>query len=60
VRQRSIALITFNWSRLTWPRLASRQAGPWSRRMSAYKVSTSDPIAILLLEALQEAYPCAR
>ena len=24
------------------------------------KVSTSDPIAILLLEALQEAYPCAR
>src|SRR5271166_171247 len=35
VRQRSIALITFNWSRLTWPRLASRQAGPCSRRMSA-------------------------
>jgi hypothetical protein len=28
VRQRSIALITFNWSRLTCPRLASRQAGP--------------------------------
>src|SRR5208282_294466 len=35
VRQRSIALITFNWSRLTWPRLVSRQAGPCSRRMSA-------------------------
>src|SRR5476651_1256564 len=35
VRQRSIALITFIWSRLTWPRLASRQAGPWSRKMSA-------------------------
>src|ERR1700741_2533284 len=27
VRQRSIALITFNWSRLTCPRLASRQSG---------------------------------
>src|ERR1700745_583751 len=35
VRQRSIALITFNWSRLTCPRLASRQAGPWSRKISA-------------------------
>src|SRR5208337_4283015 len=35
VRQRSIAPITFNWSRLTWPRLASRQAGPCSRRVSA-------------------------
>jgi hypothetical protein len=30
-----IALITFNWSRLTCPRLASRQAGPWSRKISA-------------------------
>ena len=28
VRQRSIALITFNWSRLKCPLLASRQAGP--------------------------------
>ena len=35
VRQRSIALITFNWSRLAWPRLASRQTEPCSRRMSA-------------------------
>ena len=35
VRQRSIALITFSWSRLTCPRLASRQAGPWSRKISA-------------------------
>jgi hypothetical protein len=35
VRQRSMALITFSWSRLTWPRLASRQAGPWSRKISA-------------------------
>src|SRR5271165_7622285 len=29
------SLITFSWSRLTWPRLVSRQAGPCSRRMSA-------------------------
>ncbi len=35
MRQRSIALIAFNWSRLAWPRLAARQAGPWPRRMSA-------------------------
>src|SRR5215469_8648146 len=35
VRQRSIALITFSCSRLMWPRLASRQAGPWSRKISA-------------------------
>src|SRR5688500_13339231 len=35
VRQLSMALITFNWARLTWPRLASRQAAPWSRKMSA-------------------------
>ena len=35
VRQRSIALITLSWSRLTCPRLASRQAGPWSRKISA-------------------------
>src|SRR5882672_5875974 len=35
VRQRSIALITFNWPRLTCPALARRQAGPKSRRISA-------------------------
>src|SRR6185295_7593096 len=35
VRQLSMALITFIWARLTWPRLASRQAAPWSRKMSA-------------------------
>src|SRR5919204_7068233 len=35
VRQLSIALITFIWGRLTWPRLASRQAAPWSRKISA-------------------------
>src|ERR1700682_1483912 len=35
VRQRSIALITFIWSRLTCPALARRQAEPWARKMSA-------------------------
>ena len=35
VRQRSMADITFNWSRLTWPALAERHAAPWSRRISA-------------------------
>jgi hypothetical protein len=35
VRQLSIADITFNWSRLTWPALALRHAGPWSRKISA-------------------------
>ena len=35
VRQRSIADITFNWSRLTWPALALRHAGPWPRKISA-------------------------
>src|ERR1700726_1023373 len=35
VRQLSIAAITFNWPRLTWPALALRHAGPWSRKISA-------------------------
>src|SRR5213078_2454565 len=35
VRQLSIADITFNWPRLTWPALALRHAGPWSRKISA-------------------------
>jgi hypothetical protein len=35
VRQLSIADITFNWPRLTWPALAWRHAGPWSRKISA-------------------------
>src|SRR6266850_1997925 len=35
VRQRSIALMTFIWPRLTWPALARRHAAPWSRKMSA-------------------------
>src|SRR5271166_2116984 len=35
VRQRSIAVITFNWPRLTCPALAARHAAPWSRKISA-------------------------
>jgi len=35
VRQRSMALITFNWLRLTCPALALRHAAPWSRKISA-------------------------
>ena len=35
VRQRSIAVITFNWPRLTCPALAERHAAPWSRKIFA-------------------------
>ena len=35
VRQFSMALITLSWPRLTCPRLASRHAAPWPRKMSA-------------------------
>jgi hypothetical protein len=35
VRQRSMADITFNCSRLTCPALAARHAAPWSRKISA-------------------------
>ena len=35
VRQRSMADITFSWSRLTCPALALRHAAPWSRKLSA-------------------------
>ena len=35
VRQLSIADITFNWPRLTWPALARRHTAPWPRKMSA-------------------------
>ena len=35
MRQFSMALITLSWSRLTWPRLASRHVVPWPRKMSA-------------------------
>jgi hypothetical protein len=35
VRQLSMADMTFNWPRLTWPALARRHAGPWARKISA-------------------------
>ena len=35
VRQVSIADMTFNWPRLTWPTLAFRHAAPWARKTSA-------------------------
>src|SRR5271167_1252378 len=35
VRQVSIADMTFNWPRLTWPALALRHAAPWTRKTSA-------------------------
>ena len=46
VRQRSIADITFSWPRLTWPRLASRQAAPWSRKISATSRAGRDTSAV--------------
>ena|SRR5271165_1283531 len=45
VRQRSIALITFIWSRLTWPALALRHAAPWSRKISATSSNGRDMAA---------------
>src|SRR5229473_400532 len=38
VRQLSIAEMTFNWPRLTWPALARRHAGPWARKISATSI----------------------
>src|ERR1700686_5216396 len=46
VRQLSIAAITFNWPRLTWPALALRQAGPWSRKISAISRAARAMIAV--------------
>ena len=44
VRQRSMADITFNWSRLTWPALAERHAAPWSRKISATSSAGRDTV----------------
>src|SRR3981189_195851 len=38
VRQLSMADMTFNWARLTWPALAQRHAGPWVRKISATSI----------------------
>src|ERR1700737_3609729 len=46
VRQLSIADITFNWPRLTWPALARRHAGPWPRKMSATSSDGRDTISL--------------
>ena len=45
VRQRSMADITFNWSRLTRPALARRQAAPWPRKISATSSAGRDTAA---------------
>ena len=45
MRQRSIALMTFIWSRLTCPALALRHAAPWSRKISATSSSGRDMTA---------------
>ena len=42
--KRSIADITFNWSRLTWPALAQRHAAPWSRKISATSNAGRDTV----------------
>ena len=45
MRQRSMALITFIWSRLTCPALARRHAAPWSRKISATSSAGRDTVA---------------
>ena len=47
MRQLSIADITFNWPRLTWPALALRHAGPWPRKISATSSAGRDMRAAL-------------
>ena len=47
VRQFSIAAMTLSWSRLTWPALACRHAGPWSRKISATSKAGRDTRAAL-------------
>src|SRR5712672_4048902 len=42
VRQRSIADMTFNWPRLTWPAWEARQTGPRWRKMSATSTAGRD------------------
>jgi len=45
VRQRSMADITFIWSRLTCPALTKRHAAPWSRKISATSSAGRDMTA---------------
>ena len=64
VRQPSIALITFNCAWLRWPRLARRQARPWSRKISATSRAGRDTSAAgyagVPLPRLQGAEPIER
>src|SRR6267154_5815639 len=46
VRQLSTADITFSCSRLTWPALALRHAGPWPRKISATSKAGRDTRAL--------------
>src|SRR5580704_13533439 len=59
VRQLSIADITFSWSRLTWPALACRHAGPWPRKISATssagRVKTAPLFGQLAVLGLQQS-----
>jgi hypothetical protein len=48
VRQLSIADIALSWPKLTWPALARRHAGPWSRKISATSSAGRDTRAALL------------
>src|SRR5260370_41738515 len=48
VRQLSIADMTFNWPRLTWPALARRHAGPWARKISATSIVGRDKASRVL------------
>jgi len=56
VRQIEMALITLSWSRLGWPRLVSRHAAPWPRKMSA--TSKAGRVTVTLGRAnLAACYP---
>src|SRR3977135_1502703 len=48
VRQLSMADMTFNWPRLTWPAFAQRQAGPWGRKISAPSIGGRGKVSRVL------------
>src|SRR5277367_3030638 len=57
VRQLSIADITLSWPRLTWPALAVRHAGPWSRKIHETSALGGRLVRLgLEAEALQRAH----
>jgi hypothetical protein len=59
VRQLSMADMTFNWPRLTWPALAQRHAGPWPRKISATSSDGRDKSAALYAGGLIPATRCS-